>query len=132
MSKPTQKDAELLISLAKWGQNSEMMESWNYFFELEEEPNYENFIKENPLGSDGWKHFISIAGFFELVGVLVNYGMINEDIILDYYYTAWDKLGPIVKGFQKDRESPRWFEHYEHLAKRKAEWLKEHPPVFKR
>jgi len=129
MSKPTQKDAELMIRLTTLGQSPEMKEAWNWVLELEE-PNYEDFIKENPVGSDGWKHFISIAGFLELTGVLVKYGTINEDIVLDFYYTAWDKLGPIVKGFQKDRKSPRWFENYEYLAKRKAEWLKEHPPVF--
>ena len=129
MSKPTQKDAELMISLATLARGPEMMEAWIYVIELEE-TNYEDFIKENPVGSDGWKHFLSIGSFFELIGVLVKYGTINEDLVFDLYYTAWDKLGPIVKGFQKDRESPRWFENYEYLAKEKAEWLKEHPPVF--
>ena len=65
-----------------------------------------------------------------MVGVLVKYGMINEDMVLDFHSTVWNKLGPLVKGFQKERESPRFFENYEYLAKRKAEWLIEHPPVF--
>ena len=130
MSKPTQKDAELMISLHAFAFIPEMKESWNYVFELEE-TNYEDFIKENPIGSDGWKHFISLAGFFELVGVLVKYGTINRDLVFDAYAIMWyKKLGPIVKGFQKDRESPRLFENYEYLAKEHAEWLKEHPPMF--
>ena len=92
---------------------------------------YEDFIKENPIGSDGWDHFLSIAGYFELVGILVKYGTINDDMVLDFHGLMWNKLGPLVKGFQKEREWPRFFEHYEYLAKRKAEWLKEHPPLYK-
>ena len=106
-----------------------MRNVWNWVFELEEQK-YENFIKKNPIGSEGWNNFLSIAGFYEMVGVLVKYGTINEDMVLDFHSTVWNKLGPLVKGLQKERESPRILENYEYLAKRKAEWLKEHPPIF--
>ena len=127
MTNPNQKDAELLIRL--WEMSRKRRKTWTWVWELEKQ-SYEDFIKENPIGSDGWNHFISFAGYFELVGILVKYGTINEDMVLDYYGTSWSKLGPLVKGFRKERESPRIFENYEYLAKRKAEWLKEHPPLF--
>ena len=107
----------------------EMRETWNWVLELEKQ-SYEDFIKENPIGSDGWDHFLSLAGYYELVGILVRYGTINEDMVLDFHGLMWNKLGPVVKGFQKEREWPRFFEHYEYLAKRKAEWIKDHPPLF--
>lgn len=129
MSEPTQKDAELMIQLYSIGFSPEMRKVWNWVIELEEQK-YEDFIKKNPIGSEGWNNFLSIAGYYEMVGVLVKYGTINEDMVLDFHSTVWSKLGPLVKGFQKERESPRFFENYEYLAKRKAEWLKEHPPVF--
>ena len=66
-----------------------------------------------------------------MVGVLIKYGTMNEDIVLDSHSTVWDQLGPLVKGFQKDRGSPRLFENYEYLAKRKAEWVKDHPQLYK-
>ncbi len=56
-----------------------------------------------------------------MVGLLIKYDSMNEDMVLDLHWTVWDKLGPLVKGFQKARESPRFFENYEYLAKRKAE-----------
>ena len=130
MTKPNQKDAELLIRLGMIGLSPEMRMTWNWVLELEEQ-SYEDFIKENPIGSDGWNHFLSIAGYYEMVGVLVKYSTINEDMVLDNHALMWNKLGPLVKGFQKQRESPRIFENYEYLAKRKAEWLKEHPPLDK-
>ncbi len=129
MPEPTRKDADLMIQLYSIGFSQEMRNVWNWVLELEEQK-YEDFIKKNPIGSEGWNNFLSIAGFYEMVGVLVKYGTINEDMVLDFHSTVWNKLGPLVKGLQKERESPRLLENYEYLAKRKAEWLKEHPPIF--
>ena len=129
MTKPNQKDAELLIRLWEMGHSPEMRKTWNWVMEFEKH-SYEDFIKENPIGSDGWNHFLLIAGFYEMVGVLIKYGAMNEDIVLDCHSTVWGKLGPLVKGLQKERGSPRLLENYEYLAKRKSEWVKEHPPMF--
>ena len=86
-----------------------------------EKQSYEDFIKENPIGSNGWNHFLSFATYYEMLGILVKYGTINEDMVHDYHGTFWSKLDPLVKGFRKERESPRIFENYEYLAKKQAE-----------
>lgn len=130
MSEPNQKDAELMIRLFSIFQNPVMRKAWNWVFELEEQE-YEDFIKKNPIGSEGWNNFLSIAGFHEMVGILVKYGTINEDMVFDFISTRWNKLGPLVKGLQKERESPRLFENYEYLAKKKTEWAKTHPAGYK-
>jgi len=124
MSQSTQKDAELLIQLFQLlFSRPEMMDAFNFVMELEN-TNYEDFAKSHPIGSQGWNHFIYLGSFYELVGVLVKYVTINEDMVFDSLYLAWDKLGPIVKGFQKAMGSPHWLENYEYLAKKKAEWRK--------
>jgi len=130
MSEPNQKDAELMIQLYTINHSPEMRKTWNWVLELEEQE-YEDFIKKNPIGSEGWNNFLSIAGFYEMVGFLVKYGTINEDIVLDFSSLVWNKLGPLVEGFQKERKSPRFFENYEYLAKKKAEWVKTHPAGYK-
>jgi hypothetical protein len=130
MSEPTQKDAELLIRLWENGNSPERRKAFYWAMELEEQ-SYEEFIKENPIGTDGWDNFILCAGYFEMVGILVKYGPINEDMVLDLHYLLWDKLGPLVKGFQKERGSPRFLENYEYLAKKKTEWAKTHPAGYK-
>jgi len=130
MSEPNQKDAELMIQLYTIGHSPEMRKVWNWVLELEKQE-YEDFIKKNPIGSEGWNNFLSIAGFYEMVGILVKYGTINEDMVLDFSSLVWNKLGPLVKGFQKERKSPRFFENYEYLAKKKAEWEKTHPAGYK-
>ena len=64
MSEPNQKDAELLIQLYSIGMSPENLKVWNWVFELEEQK-YEDFIKKNPIGSEGWYNFLSIAGFYK-------------------------------------------------------------------
>ena len=129
MSKPTQKDAELMIRLETLRRSPDMMESGKWLMGLKEQ-SYEDFIEENPVGSDGWMHFYSIASFFEVVGALVRQDTINENLVLNTWGIPWDKLGPIVKGFQKARGRPKLYENFEYLAKKKADWIKEQPPLF--
>jgi hypothetical protein len=130
MTKPNQKDAELLINLYATGITPEMRKAMPWVMKHEKQE-YDAFIEKNPIGSEGWNNFVSIAAFYELVGVLVKYETINEDVVLDYFALMWDKLGPLVKGSRKDIGSLRLFENYEYLAERKAEWVKDHPPLYK-
>jgi len=123
MVKPTHKDGEMLIQLYTFSHTKEMMETFNWVMKLEK-TTYDEFIKKNPIGSLEYSHFMRIAGFYELVGVLVKYETINEDIVLDMFALFWNKLGPLVKGMQKAMGSPSWFENYEYLAKRNEEWQK--------
>ncbi len=130
MSEPTQKDAELMIRLHTLAFSPEMKESWNYVFGLKKQ-SYEDFSKENPMGSDGANHFFSIGTFFNTVGILVKYGTIHEDLVFSKWGTSsWDKLGPMVKEARKAMKAPRFWENWEYLANRQAEWIKEHPPMF--
>ena len=123
MAKPTQKDGEMLIQLYTAINTKEMMDTFTWALNLEK-TTYDEFIEKNPMGSPGYGNFMRIGSFYETVGILVKYGTINDDMVLDWLATFWDKLGPLVKGMQKALGSPDWFENYEYLAKKKEEWSK--------
>ncbi len=48
MSGATQKDAELLIQLARWGSSPEYSEAFNWIWSDEFEPDYGHFMKKIP------------------------------------------------------------------------------------
>jgi hypothetical protein len=52
MTKANQKDAELLINLYSTMINAKLMKSFTWLMELEKQ-SYEEFIKKNPIGSEG-------------------------------------------------------------------------------
>ena len=123
MAKPTPKDGEMLIQLYTAINTKEIMDADNWAMKLEK-TTYEEFTKKHPIGSQEYGYFMRVASFYELVGVLVKYETINEDIVHDMFALFWDKLGPLVKGMQKAMGSSGWFENYEYLAKKKEEWNK--------
>ena len=125
MTKPTREDADLLIKIHSI--TAKFIDSWQWLFGLEQ-MDYETFMKKYPIGSEGFGHFLRIASSYELMGTLVYHDAINEDLVFDMYGTYWSKLGPIIEGFRKETGSIRYFENYELFAKKRQEWLKEHPP----
>ena len=127
--KPTKEDADLLIKIHSIV--AKFVDSWQWLLGLEK-LDYETFINKYPIGSEGFSHFLKVASTYELMGTLVYYDAINEDLVLDMYGFYWDKLGPIIEGFRKATGSSRYFENYELLAKKKdQEWVKKHPPKIK-
>ncbi len=123
MPKPTQKDAELMIQLYSQISDMKSFQSFIWAWNLEE-MDYHEFAEKYPVGSDGYNHFMQVCTYYELVGTLLKYGTINEDIVLDFHDLIWNKLGKIVKGMQEAFDSPALFENYEWLAQRKSEWVK--------
>lgn len=63
----------------------------------------------------------------EFLGVLVKYEVMNENLIFDLFPFAWEKVEPIVRGWQKEL-GPNWKENYVAIAKKKEEWRKRPSP----
>ena len=124
MSKPTQKDAELLIRLYRIMSEVEAINKglWMAVEELNIS-SYEEYKEKHPKGSEGHRNLSRYLSFMELVGVLVKYDVINEDIVFDLFPTPWDRVEPVIRGWQEEF-GPSWKENYVLLVERQKEWLK--------
>ena len=69
-------------------------------------------------------HFIAVCGFFELSGVLVNHGLIDQDLYFDIFNPTpfWNKARPIIEGMKIDR--PYIYENFESLNSKRLSWKK--------
>lgn len=69
-------------------------------------------------------HFIAVCGFFELSGVLVSYGLIDQNLYFDIFNPTpfWDKAKPIVEGMKTKR--PHIYENFELLSNKRLTWTK--------
>ena len=123
-TKPTSKDAELLIKLYEIGHSTEMKRKMTWALMLEEKT-YNEMIAKYPMGSEGWINFISIGGYYELCGTLLKNEAINAQLLLELQGTLWDTMGPLVMGFREAMGSDRIFSNYEWYANRRVEWIKE-------
>ena len=130
MSKPTKEDASLLIqimAMMKLDKDYQKAEIW-----ITLEPkikSYEAFKAKYPMGSEGYRYFLNLAGYAELVGTLINHELLSEDLVFDLYGNMlWDKAEPIVHGMRNETGRPRLFENFEVCAMKYPIWVEKHPP----
>ena len=129
MPKPTKADASILLQF--FGTMRLDEDAKKALFWLWETPaikTYKEFKEKYPMGSEGYRNFVTVGMYFETLGVLVYYKLLHEDLVFDVFALLWDKVEVVVKGLQKEYKSPRMFENYEWLAKKGSEWHRKHPP----
>ncbi|MHA1933064.1 MAG: DUF4760 domain-containing protein [Promethearchaeota archaeon] len=130
MTKPTKEDGSLLLQLhgiAVADEDYQKAINW-FFFEMNE-TNYDDYSKKNPMGSEGYKNFMKIGNYSELVGTLVNREVLSEDLLFELWGDMmWDKAKPIVYGLRKDLAMPRFLENFEVCAKKYPKWAENNPP----
>lgn len=130
MAKPTKEDGSLILQLfavATADEDYQKATDW-LVFEMNE-TNYDDYKNKYPMGSEGYKNFMKISSYAELVGTLVNHEVLSEDLIFDIWGDMmWDKTKPIVYGLRKDLAMPRFLENYEVCATKYPKWAENHPP----
>jgi hypothetical protein len=95
-----------------------------WFLEELDAKNYEEYLEKYSGASSERSHFIAVCGFFELSGVLVSYGLIDQNLYFDIFNPTpfWDKAKPIVEGMRPKR--PHIYENFELLNNKRLTWTK--------
>ena len=129
LSKPTKADAELFLRyFAIMRSDEDFKKAMRWFYEEFDVKSYRAFKKKYPMGSEGYRNFMVFVGYWEVLGTLVNNGLLSEDLVFDMFAVPWKKAEPIVHGIRKDMKIPRLYENFEVLAKKLPQWEKKHPP----
>ena len=95
-----------------------------WFLEELEANDYEEYLEKYSGASSERSHFIAVCGFFELSGVLVSYGLIDQNLYFDIFNPTpfWNKAKPIVEGMRTKR--PHIYENFELLNNKRLSWTK--------
>ena len=95
-----------------------------WFLEELNANNYEEYLEKYSGTSSGRSEFIAVCGFFELSGVLVSYGLIDQNLYFDMFNPTpfWEKAKPIVEGMRNKR--PHIYENFELLNNKRVSWTK--------
>jgi len=129
LSKPVKADAELALSVfATMRSDEDFKRAEWWFFQEFDAKSHRAFKKKFPVGSKGLRNFVVFANYWEVLGTLVNDGLLNEDLAFDMFGCPWKKAEPVVHGIRKDMKIPRLYENFEVLGKRFSDWEKKHPP----
>lgn len=132
--KVTKEDVDLLIRVSELYNTEYDFQAAEWFWGDFQENTFIEFRSKYPQGTKGAQFFERFTSRFEHIGLLIEYGFLNEDLFFDRYgavQAEWEKSRPIIIGLRKEWEEPRYRENFELLARRGEQWLKTHPPKIK-
>jgi hypothetical protein len=82
---------------------------------------YEDYLKKYQSDVESKTSWLSVAAFFEGIGVLVHKKLIDISLVDDLFSTpviaAWEKIEHLVESERKHRRRPQIWEWFEYLYK---------------
>jgi hypothetical protein len=118
-------ESEVLLRLMQMADAPHSLEAMQYIVFQFDFQDYEQFIIEAPPGSIRFNNLIRVAQFFDGLGVLVEGGVIEADVVFELFPVPWGKVEPIIQGMRRELEWPDMFDHFEALAKQYKRWWDE-------
>jgi len=132
----TTDDINMLLRIAELYNTSYDFEATEWFWgqQYKEIINFEEFRNKYPQGSRGAQLFERFTSKFELAGILIEYGFLDENLYFDRYgdiQIEWENSKSVIYGIRKEWNYPRFRENFELLAIRGRKWSESHLPKIK-
>jgi hypothetical protein len=126
MKKANKDDAEILLMMMESFRDPRTEEAFRWLMREFKAKDYKEFKAKYPPQSDEYRNIGRILGQFEMAGVLVSHGLLNEDLYFDVSAIGfiWPMLEKIVPGMRKEAGPALW-ENAVWLAERQKQWAKE-------
>ena len=124
--KPTSEDAAVMLRVARLGAASGLPIAMNWLWSDKFIPDYAEFVKKNPPGSDGYGKARLIAIHYETIGTLWKHKLISRDLLFDWLLitAVWDRLKGFVLGERRQFGQPALGENFQKMATAQARWMK--------
>ena len=119
MAQPTHQDATLMLQLAQWGATLEVQEAANWMWSDQFVPDFTEFMKKCPPGSEGFANASKICGWYETIGTLYKNRLFNEQLLFDWLavHSVWDRMKGFALGLREKAGIGALYENFEALAK---------------
>jgi hypothetical protein len=128
-------DVNVLLKVAELYDTSYDFEAGEWFWgQYKQTTNYEEFRDKYPQGSKGAQLFERFTSKFELAGVLIEYGFLDDNLYFDRYgdvQAEWEMTRSVIYGIRREWNYPRFRENFELLANRGKKWSESHAPKIK-
>jgi hypothetical protein len=121
---PNANNADTLLKLYQIYDNHRNARLW--FLEGLDANNYNEYREKYSGACMQRSHFITVCGFFELSGVLVNHRLVDPNLYFDIFNPTpfWNKARPIIEGMRRKRSDSYYYENFESLNNKRLMWKK--------
>jgi Domain of unknown function (DUF4760) len=134
----TFEDVPMLLKIAElYNTNYDFQASewfWSKLHKDEIPSSIDEFENKFPQGSKEFQLFERFTSKFELAGLLIEYGFLDENIYFDRYgglQKEWEIAKPIIYGIRKQWNNPQFRENFEILTIRGKKWIESHSSKIK-
>jgi len=115
-------DTDVLLRVMQIADSPSNLDAMQYILFQFDFKDYEQFILECPPGSIRFNNFLRVAVFCDNLGVLVEGGALDPEVVFELYPIPWQKMEPIVMGMRRELAWPDLFDYFEKLGKQYQKW----------
>ncbi|MCU1623227.1 MAG: hypothetical protein JWL79_2072 [Frankiales bacterium] len=118
-AKPTQADAQLLVSLINGPMAQRAYDGSDLLMGYDSPPTFAQFDADHPRGSEGARAVSALLGFNETLGTFVKQGLLDRGLVYDLYWVAglWERSAAIALHVREKSGVAAMYENFEALAK---------------
>jgi len=130
MGIPTHEDAKLMLQLFRTRQEPRFLENENWFLREFRPGPWSEVSHRYPAGTQERNRLDSVLGYWELVGALIDHGLLSEDLLFDVLNDTrplWERIEPWVIEARAEQGNDTW-ENIEILVERQRRWRQLHRP----
>ncbi len=128
---PDHHDAELLLRLYDLRREEKLRRAREWFVHELREQSAEEFGKKFPPGSEENAFFRMVVTYWDMVGSIVNSGLIRQDFFFQNtgeFFGVWERIKGMVPATREKFKNPHMWENLEQMAANYAKWMNTRAP----
>ncbi len=114
----TQQDAILITSIFNGPMGLRSMDGMALLSSYDSPPTYAAFIKDHPVGSEGYRSVHALLNTSETIATFVKQGLLDRGLVYDLLWVngAWDRCKAIALHERERADEPEIYANFERLA----------------
>ena len=128
---PDHHDAELLLRLYDLRREEKLRRAREWFALEFQAKSTEDYLKKYPPGSEQDAFFRMVVTYWEMVGSMVNSGLIKQDFFFQNtgeFFGVWEKTKHMVPDARNAFKNPHLWKNLEQMAATYEEWMAKRAP----
>jgi len=114
----SQQDALLLVQVLNGPMGLRAMDGMALLSTYDKAPTHAQFVKDHPVGSDGYRNVHALLNLNEMVATFVKQGLLDKGLVYDLLWVtgAWERAKGIALHERERANEPEIYANFERLA----------------
>lgn len=131
MSQINYEEVDLMLRLYELRREPKLRQARSWFVEHFHPESPEDMMQKYPQGSEENTYIRMVISYWEMVGSIVNRGLINDELFFESngeIWVVWDRMRSVVPMWRSAFKNPHLFGNIEQTCKRFESWREKMAP----